>query len=241
MIVVLGATHARSPRRRASPPGSPRRAQASAAHASTVWTQSRPQSTNWPPARRRAARGATWSDGRMTCVAGAPASTRTARSASSPARCACSNPSCATTPAVARATGARVDRCYRRRSAQGSEADDATPGQPDPVRRARTVSRAPARSDPARRVGLPDHRGRADSRAHRACPSRRQRVSRRWPCSSSPTENETFYTPAVGRCRRGGRARWLRRRVDSRDHYGIELYGLEHHGVVHLGAEPDRG
>ena len=87
--------------------------------------------------------------------------------------------------------------------------------------------RTAARDDPARRVGLPDHRGRADTGTPRACPPRRQRVSYPRPAFRARRQGETFSSFCCGRCQRAGRAGRLRRRVDWTDHLGIRLHALE--------------
>ena len=100
-------------------------------------------------------------------------------------------------------------------------------------------------------MGLSDpQRFPAPTRACRARPPRRQRVSYARPGSRARRNIETFSGFRCGRCQRGGRAGRLRQRVDWTDHPGIRLYGLELravqrfaielHGVVEFGPEPDR-
>ena len=141
-------------------------------------------SARWPTASaHRRERDRVLPLGRRRSGAAAPATTPTARSGSCAARSACSptrSPSTAGQPlpgaagrAAARPGGRAGSRLMSRDAAR----------QPDRVRRPRPLRRAAARADPARRLGLPDHRRRPRCRPTLdGSPAGPSTPARRWRC-----------------------------------------------------------
>ena len=126
--------------------------------------------------------------GRPRSAGAAPATTPTARCGSSRARCRCSPRRSSGTAASAAARSRRAcrwpgrrsgrPRGARRRAAGEARDERAAARQSDRLRGARPVRGAAARADPARRLGLPDHRrARGAARAARARDARRRRLS----------------------------------------------------------------